>query len=261
MFRALLREPLSIFALVGALLFGVYVYLDELASPPVTLTAETRASLIGAFEQLAGREATAEDIRRIEHDYVADELLFREAVAQGLHLASRDIRAEMIAEMRLSIAGLLPDPDDEALINHYAENLEHYYAEPAISFRQVYFQEPPEDPAQVLARLREGAEIAGDFFAQGSEFRAYGRSMLRGLFGQAFLGALDEMPLGGWDGPVESTRGWHFVQAGERLPAHRLPFEQVRSQVEQDYLRTLIQQAVDARVAEIAAQYGVEIER
>jgi hypothetical protein len=59
MFRALLREPLSIFALVGALLFGVYVYLDERASPPVTLTAETRASLIGAFEQLAGREATA----------------------------------------------------------------------------------------------------------------------------------------------------------------------------------------------------------
>jgi hypothetical protein len=93
----------------------------------------------------------------------------------------------MIAEMRLSIAGLLADPDDEALINHYAENLEHYYAEPAISFRHVYFREPPEDPAQVLSRLRDGAEIAGDFFPQGSEFRAYGRSMLRGLFGQAFL--------------------------------------------------------------------------
>jgi hypothetical protein len=35
----------------------------------------------------------------------------------------------------------------------------------------------------------------------------------------------------------------------------------VRSQVEQDYLRALIQQAVDAHVAEIAAQYGVDIER
>ena len=261
MIRALLREPLSIFALVGALLFGVYVSLDERASPPVTLTAETRTALVGAFEQLTGRTATPEEIRRIEQDYVADELLFRDAVAQGLHLTSRDIRAELIAEMRLSIAGLLPDPDDEALVNHYAENLEHYYAEPASSFRQVYFQAPLEEPAQVLARLREGEEIAGDYFGQGSEFRAYGRSMLRSLFGEAFLRALDELPLGEWHGPIESTRGWHFVQAGERLPAHRLPFEQVRSQVEQDYLRTLIQQAVDTRVAEIAAQYGVEIER
>jgi hypothetical protein len=261
MFRALLREPLSLFALAGALVFGVYIYLDERASPPVTLTAETRAALVGAFEQLTGRAATPEEIRRIEQDYVADELLFREAVAQGLHLRSRDIRAEMIAEMRLSIAGLLPDPDDEALVNHYAENLAHYYAEPAISFRHVYFREPPEDPAQVLSRLRDGEEIAGDSFPQGREFRAYGRSMLRGLFGQAFLDALDALPLGEWHGPVGSTRGWHFVRAGERLAAHRLPFEQVRSQVEQDYLRTLIQQAVDAHVAEIAVQYGVDIER
>jgi hypothetical protein len=261
MFRALLREPLSIFTLAGALLFGVYVYLDERASPPVTLTAETRAALVGAFEQLTGRAATPEEIRRIEQDYVADELLFREAVTQGLHLTSRDVRAGMIAEMRLSIAGLLPDPDDEALINHYAENLEHYYAEPTISFRQVYFKAPPETPAHVLARLRDGEEIAGDFFAQGSEFPAYGRSMLRGLFGQQFLTALEAAPPGDWHGPIESTRGWHFVRAGERLPAHRLPFERVRSQVEQDYLRTLIQQAVDARVAEIAARYEVEIER
>jgi hypothetical protein len=69
MFRALLREPLSVFALIGALLFGVYVYLDDRASPPVTLAAETRAALVGAFEQLTGRAATPEEIRNHYRQY------------------------------------------------------------------------------------------------------------------------------------------------------------------------------------------------
>lgn len=261
MFRFLLREPLSVFVLVGTLLFGAYAWLDDRATPPITLTSETRTALIDDFELLTGRAATSEEVHRLEQEYIAEELLFRDAVTQGLHLGSGDIRAELVAEMRLAITGLLPDPDDEALVNYYAEHIEQYYSEPAISFRHVYFGALPEDAPALLVRLRAGEDIIGNAFPQGSEFPAYGESMLRGLFGQPFLDELGSIPLDRWHGPVASTRGWHFVLPSERLPAHRLSFDQVRGQVEQDYLRNLIQQAVDARVAELAAMYEVRIER
>ena len=260
MLGRILRDPLTLFALIGVGLFVGYDYFETQRTPPVRLTLETRQGLLDNFEKLTGRVATAEDIARLEQEYVTDELLFREAVDQGLHLRSSDIRGELIAEMRMEVTGLLPEPTDEELVNYYAENLERYYAEPAITFLHVFFQEEPEDRADVLARLRRGETISGDSFWQGAEFPGYGESMVRGLFGQAFVEALWAAPNGEWQGPLRSIRGWHFVLTSEPLPAERLPFERVRDQVESDYLVDVIRQAVDERAVELTEKYGVEIE-
>jgi peptidyl-prolyl cis-trans isomerase C len=245
----------------GVVLFAAYAALQSRGAEPVRLPATTRAALIADFETLTGRPAVAGDIARIEREYVTDELLFRDAIDSGLHLTDGEVRRQLVEKMRLRVTGLLPDPTDEQLVHHYSENLDRYRSEPAVSFEQVYFRSRPPDAAKVLARLQAGEAIAGEPFPQGRSFPRYGRSILRGMFGQPFVDALWAAPLGDWSGPVESQHGWHYVRAKERLPEALLAFDVVRSQVENDFLVALIEQAIERRVAELERRYEVIIER
>ncbi len=257
----ILREPLSAFVFIGGALFLAYAAMQSRAPEPVILQAPARAGLIASFETLKGRKATADEIARIERDYVTDELLFREALESGLHLSDPAVRSKLIEEMRFRITGPLPDPTDEQLVNHYADNLDHYRSEPVVTFSQVYFAQRPPDPAAILAQLRQGQPVPGQPFRHGHEFPQYGHSMVRGMFGQPIVEALSVAPLGQWVGPLESQFGWHYLRATERLPAALLPFDAVRQQVENDFLVAQIDAAVARHVDELRQRHAVQIER
>ena len=261
MLSRVIRDPLFAFAVAGVALFSLHAALQSRGTEPVRLSATTRAALIADFETLTGRTATADDIARIEHEYVTDELLLRDAVDNGLHLTDGEIRGRLIETMRLQVTGPLPDPTDEQLVNHYSDNLDHYRSEPVVTFRQVYFAQQPPDPAAILAQLRQGEPVTGQPFRHGLDFPRYGHSMLRGMFGQPIVEALSVAPLGQWIGPLESPYGWHYLQATERLPAALLPFDAVRQQVENDFLVTLIDAAVDRHVEELRQRHAVSVER
>jgi hypothetical protein len=259
--QRIVREPLFAFVVIGAVLFLAHAGIQSRESEPIVLRAPARAELISSFEALKGRKATADDITRLERDYVTDALLFREALDSGLHLSDPAVRSRLVEEMRLRITGPLPEPTDEQLVNHYSENLDRYRSEPTVTFRQVYFAQRPADPAAILARLRQGQAVTGQPFRHGLEFPQYGHSMVRGMFGQSIVEALSVAPLGQWIGPVESPYGWHYLQATERMPAALLPFDTVRQQVENDFLVALIDAAVDRRVDELRQRRTVRIER
>jgi peptidyl-prolyl cis-trans isomerase C len=261
MFARLLRDPLFVFLVAGAVLYAAYALLESRRSERVHLTAEARAALIADYEALTGNRPGDEDVARLEREYVAEEILFREAIADGLHLRDGGVRARLVEQMRVGIASLLPEPDEEQLINHYAEHLELYKSEPSVSFEQVYFSTLPANAEAIAEKLRAGGEVRGESFRYGLKFPRYGRSMLRGMFGQPFIAALWDAPLGEWTGPIQSTQGWHFVRPAERLPEALLPFDAVRDQVEGDFRSAQVQQAVDSRVTELAPRYEVEIER
>lgn len=262
MFGRLVRDPLFAFVIAGGALFVGY---DQLGTPSDTLVrlgSETRSRLIADFELRAGRQASSDDIARLERDWINEELLFREALEAGMHLGDSVVRARLVEEMRYRITGLLPDPDEEQLVNHYAEQRESYLSEPAISFEHVYFERLESGQAvALLDQLLSGEQVQGDTFWQGKDFPRYGESMIRGLFGQAFVEALKEAPTGVWTGPLTSARGVHFVLRSESHDARLLPFEDVRQQVENDFLVAAIQRAVDARIEQLRARTEVIVER
>lgn len=257
----LVRDPLFLFAVAGVALFATHAFLQARATLPVTLSAETRADLAENFASLAGRRPAADEMARIESDYIADELLFREALDSGLHLANGAIRQQLVEEMRYRITGLLPDPTDEQLVSHYSEHTASYFAEPTVSFAQVYFSSLPDDGGRILEQLQQGKAVQGQAFAHGLDFTEYGQSMLRGIFGQPFVEALWQAPLETWSGPIQSPHGWHYIHPSQRIPGHLLPFGEVREQVENDFMAMVIRRAVDERVAELKLRYEVRIER
>ncbi len=256
----IVRDPLFTFLVAGAAIFLVYDRVADRGVGPVEVSAATRAALVADFEALTGRQASADDTDRLLRDHVADELLFRAALDEGRHLDDGIVRARLVEQMRVQVAGRVPDPSEEELVDHYSEHLERYRSEPAASFEHLFLREAPGDAAALLAQLRRGESLEGDAFEHGREFPRYGQSMLRGLFGQGFVSALWSAPIGEWTGPVQSSQGWHFLRVGERLPAQRLPFAEVRRQVESDYLAMAIDAAVAKRLIELERNYGVRIE-
>lgn len=256
----LLGEPLVPFAALGLLIFLWFDVRQGAQTDRIVLPADTREQLIEEFETLTGRSASADDISRLEQSWITEAILFREGLEAGLHLSDPQIRVAVVERMRRDVVGPAPTPDGAALVNFYAEHVERYYTEPAISFRHVFFLNAPPDPAAVLAALRAGEPVEGDGYWQGNSFPEYGESVIRAIFGEPFLRALEATEAGGWTGPLPSSRGLHFVHVDQHHAPRLLPFEQAAGQVSQDYLVDWMEARVDAWLAQRRDDYAVTIE-
>lgn len=252
------RDPLFAFLVAGVALFGGYQIIERAQKPPVVFTPQVEQAMVEDYEMLVGRPATAADKARIKRDYLAEELLFREAIDRNMHLTDGETRKRLVNKVRYLIAGAPPEPTDEQLVNHYADNLAQYRAEPRTSFTQVYRAQKPADAALLLAQLNAGETIPSDDFWLGRGFPRYGDSMVRGIFGQPFVATLKTAPDGRWFGPVQSPRGWHFVRKSESIPAAMIPFPAIKDQVRQDYMIAHSEAAIDKALAGLKEKYDVE---
>lgn len=256
----LARDPLVVFLLAGVAIFAAYFAVDRLQrGDPIRYTPEIARQQVAEFEGASGRKATAADRARLRDDYIGDELLFREALARGMHLTDPEIRARMVDNLRYLVVGAPADPTEEQLIDFYAAHPDLYRSEPGISFAHVFFAQRPRDSAALLARLNAGETVAGEDFWMGRAFPDYGISMIRGMFGQPFLAGLERAPAGRWYGPVQSPRGWHFVRKTGRRAATRIPYATARAQVRQDYLAARGREALDKEIRTLKGKYDVDI--
>ncbi len=253
-------DPLTVFLLAGAGIFGLYASFNSTSEQAVRYDARIQQALVEEFEFLAGRPARPEDIAKIKHDFLTDELLFREAVERGIHLTDGEVRERMVQKVRYLVAGAPVEPSEMEVLDYYAQNLDRYEREPEITFDQVFFEEAPERPAALLAALRGGREVAGDELWTGPSYPDYGHSMIRGIFGQDFLEQLAAASPGQWIGPLRSSRGWHFVLKRGSAPARLLPFAIAREQVRQDMIIARMQQEIDRVYEDLAEKYEVRID-
>lgn len=258
--RRLAAEPLLPFLVGGVLIFAAFDWSRGQAVPAIEVSRELVERLQDDFTALTGREPTAAEVAMLQQRYIDEELLFREALDNGLHLVDPVTRGSLVEAMRYRITGLVPEPDEETLVNYYAEHLERYVAESTVSFEQRYLARKPDSPEAQLAALAAGEQMTWDSFPHGEQFPAYGESMLRGLFGEDFLLGLKEATPGRWIGPVASSFGWHYVRVDSRSGEARLPFTAVRNQVLNDYLQAAIDQAVAARLETLKQAYSIHVE-
>src|SRR5262245_11264315 len=84
--KAVLREPLLHFLLLGALLFGYFEWRG--AGGPsghrIDVTAGEVAHLSAGFARNSGRAPTEAELQELLDDYVKDEMATREAASLGL---------------------------------------------------------------------------------------------------------------------------------------------------------------------------------
>jgi hypothetical protein len=258
--RRVLADPLTHFIIVAAALFYAYS-LHRPEKPHISVSLAIQQSLSKDYELLHGQPPDAPALARLLDKHVADEVLFREALAQGMHLNDAKTRERLVEKLRFSLTDTVADPTDEELVNFYADNLSLYYSEPKLSFDQVFYAKPPADSAEVLGRLRAGGQLTGDPFWLGSHFEDYAQSMLSGVLGQRFIEGLHSAPVGEWFGPIASARGTHFVRMRVITPPALMPYAQVKDQVEDDWFARKRESSVAAKIHKAEEKYDITIER
>lgn len=257
MLKKLLTDPLAAFIVLGALVFAFYYHVEETSVDVVELSDINRKVFVEQFELLTGRAASAQDKQRIEADYIQEEILFREAIKAGMHLSDPEVRSKLIEEMRYQITGAFAEPEETELVSYYLDHIDRYNVEPSYSLQHVYFEKQPTNSQTILTKLVAGESVQDDEFWRGRVLPDYGYSMIRGMFGEAFLQQLGQHLDGNWYGPVQSQLGWHFVRVTGHTGQQPLSFDQAKMQVTKDYSIGLLQKAVDAYIAKLSDQYQI----
>ncbi len=244
-----LREPLTVFMLVAAGIFAFDAvverdrsYSDQASASyatvldePIVVTPPVVSALQEDFTWLHGRAPDQAETDLLVQRWIEDEVVFREGLSQQMHLTDAMVRAAVIDKVRLLWAGVPDSPTEAELLNFYLVNMDKYYAEPRVTFEQVFFNSEPENASMLLKRLKRGEQVQGNGYWLGDTMTDYARSILRSNFGGSFYKSLVTAPLDEWIGPLRSSRGHHYVRVSEIRQPEPYAYESIRDRVARDW--------------------------
>lgn len=271
-FKDIWREPLLHFLLIGTLLFLVFdLRQDEGGAAPNRIQVDSgqMEQFVARFERTRLRPPTAEEFAGLIEGYVRDEVYYREALAMGLDQGDPVVRQRM----RLKLEFLLDDlaaeeiPDDELLTAYMQRNPDKFRDESQHSFVHVYFNPDKHQDLSValkkaLTHLEDGTapETQGDRMFVEPVYEMFGQSEIARVFGVSFAEQLVELEPGGWAGPLYSGYGAHLVKVtakeDERFPG----LEEIREEVEREYMAERRQELKDATYQKLREGYEIIIE-
>jgi parvulin-like peptidyl-prolyl isomerase len=268
--KRLLREPLVHFFVLGALLFGVYGWLNRegfYAPDEIVVSRGQVRNLHEQFERVWQRAPTQDELRGLIDGWVREEIFYREALAMGLDRDDPVVRRRMTQKVQFIIDGATPAaPTAEELQAWLDRHVEKYAVEPTYSLRQIYFDpgRPKSDLEADLAAARRaldrGQPVAGDSSMLPSTLSAASASEVARTFGAYFERELRDLQVGSWQGPLRSGFGLHLVELTARTAERNATLEEVRTAVERDLLHARTQEANAASYDRLRANYAVRIE-
>ena len=268
--RRLLREPLLHFFVLGAALFAVYGWLNRGVPNSPTEIFVSRGqvqSLEAQFERVWQRPATPAELQHLVDNWVREEIFYREGLAMGLDRDDPVVRRRIGQKVEFIIDSATPAaPTTRELQAWLAAHPESYRREPQYTLRQVYFDPRrrganlQRDIISARRALEAGRSIDGDSTLLPAGMQAARQDEVQRSFGPEFAAALRDMPVGGWQGPVESGFGLHLVNLSEKVGAHVPALDQVRAEVERDLLRARTEQANAMLYEHLRSNYRVRVE-
>jgi len=254
--RAIAREPVVCFALIGAALFA----LDGARSPgtaaqaqderrpfavpqdPIVVDEGVRAMLVEHWGRTHDAPPTAEELDRLVQGFIDEEVLYREGLARGLAESDPQVRQRIAAQMVYVLASriVVPEPTEAELRAWYEAQAERY-AKPERVDLTLVFVEGRDDAAEARARellrvLEGGADPngLGDTFAGGRRLRGRRLVELSERFGEEFTAGLATQPPGTWS-VRRSPFGLHLVRVDRWTSGDARDFEAARDEVRHDW--------------------------
>lgn len=268
--KNMLREPLLHFMLIGAGLFLIFGLTQEKSSSApnrIVVGAGQVEQLYAQFEQTWMRSPTEKELANLVKTYVRDEVYYLEALAMGLDQNDPLIRRRMRQKLEFILEDLTAvEADEESLIAFLKQHPEKFRVEPRVSFSQLYLnpdkhQDFEANAKNILESLDKGTapESLGDPTMLQYEYKLVTQSEIARWFGEEFSIDVVGLKPGVWNGPVFSRIGFHLVLIANQV-AGRLPeLEEVRDQVEQEYLHQRQQELKEMAYQKLLEGYEVDI--
>lgn len=276
MLKAWLREPLTLFIVLGIALFALDRAWNGAPAPigessHIVITASQQSTLRDAFRAENGRNPTAEELQSHIDRWVEEEVLYREALALNLDRKDLIVHRQLTQKMRflLEDASPLPAPSDEQLQKWLDDHPQRYGQPSKISFQQIFLSRGRRgahlqaDAAQIGALLQSKPEAfigQGDPFTMGQVITAADPVQLRREFGAGFAASLKNLRINEWSAPVASGLGLHLVRVTGTSEFQAAKLADVQKQVLIDYQLAqhdlVSRRAIDA----LKKKYRVDVE-
>ena len=260
------REPLVHFLLGGLLLFAFFAWRGEPVDPAsrtITVGEADQAQLALRFEAMMRRPPTDAELDALVEQYVREEVLYREALRLGLDRDDGVVRRRLSQKMdELAGARAETAPVGDAVLRQWlADHPERFSEDNAFTFDQLWFASR-EDAAQARSALRAGTSwtaLGGQIDLPRSVDGEPARSITN-RFGSAFLEVLRAREDDGrWSDPVQSGFGWHLVRLHEEAIGATRPFEDIRTEVENDWRTATIAERREDAFQVLRGAYTIEI--
>jgi len=272
----LLREPMLHFLVLGLGLFLLYGWLGGESAGQgerIEITRGRVEQIVAAYERANQRAPLPAELDGLIEDAVREEVLYREAMAMGLDRDDTIVRRRLRQKLEFVSEGLepVPEPSDARLAAYLQAHAQAYATQASYTLALVYLDPQKhgarlaDDASKLLSSLRRKGDVegrgAGDAFLLPERYEETGADELSRTFGEAFTARLRTLPLGEWQGPIESGLGFHLVYVHERQ-APRVPaLAEIRAAVRTDYLDDQRRQASERYYASLRARYEVSVDR
>lgn len=251
----ILKEPLLYFVLLGAAIFALFQQVaDESFFPAqgsleeIVISVGQLDALIVNFERIWQRQPDQRELDGLVEEFVREEVFYREAIAMGLDKDDAIIRRRLRQKLEFLTEDVanLEVPEEEELQHFLDKNSSAYLTSARFSFQQIYFDVSERgasavaDAQALLLELEQGGitdiTTLGDqlMMTEVTNENISERDVQR-ILGNQFLGGLLVLPVGRWQGPVESGFGIHLVYLNERVESAVPVLEEVRSEVLHDW--------------------------
>lgn len=270
----IVREPLAQFFMLALLLFGANHLIRGSESSQsgeiITISRGRVQQVADSYRLLAGRPPDRSELQALVHDFVDEEIAYREAVAMGLDADDTIVRRRMRQKLEFLAEDAEPieEPTDAQLIALLSQGARDYRLPERISFRQVLLNHDTQGPrayaqAQVmLEKLLSGADPTqvGDASMLPSVVAPTSQQGVALLFGDTFAAALFAHRGEHWFGPLTSPLGAHVVRVLAREPARDPAFEEIRHRLRNDWIETRRKTTRESFLAGLRDRYEISIE-
>ena len=274
----LVREPLLLFLVLGALLFGLHTLVND---PPtesdttnrIQVTAAHIDQLRAGWQRQMGRPPQRQELQGLIDAFIREEVLVREALALGLDRDDIVVRRRLAQKMNFLVEdlALLNEPTEAELSDYFEQHPDLYRLPPRISFTHIYFsrdhrgdatQPDAEHALNQLAAADQpplSAPELGDPFGLPYDYALQSPREVSNVFGQSFAGTLFDLAPATWQGPLVSGYGLHLVRVQERVEGRLPEFEEVRELVLRDFVEDSRREAKDLAFTALRDRYEIEI--
>ncbi len=275
--KKLAREPLVHFLLLGAVIFVVYGLVSMHSSSEqgkIVVTQGQLESLLDSFTQTRQRPPTQEEWEGLIRDRVREEVYYREALALDLDKDDLIIRRRLRQKMEFvsDDVAAQAQPTEAELLAYLEAHPDSFRVDQRLTFRQLFLNPAKHgknfarDTAQLLAQLKQQGgktdiSALGDPILLENHYDALPAGEAGKLFGEKFATALGELPLGQWQGPVQSGYGVHLVFVSQRQEGRIPALAEVHEAVLREWNEKHRQEANDKFYRELLKHYTVTIEK
>jgi peptidyl-prolyl cis-trans isomerase C len=263
MLVALGREPLTHFAVIGAIVFlAVAAHRSASDMHRIVITSARADRLAAQFRMQFGDAPSHAQLDALIARDIDEEVLYREGAALGLGRDDEIVRRRIVQKMQFLQQDIAApsEPAPVQLRAYFKAHSTKYEAPAQVAFSQIYFSPDRGGVAAAQARaiavMRDlddrvvRAPERGDAFADANDYAAFSADDALRLFGDTEMARnLFRAPVGRWAGPFRSGYGVHLVRVQSATPGRVRRFEDVVDAVRADVM-------ADAQAAQNRAAFS-----